>query len=225
MLVLLVACAPTHPSGDPLVRTAARLRASIPADWAHEEEDTWCRGGCLSFGTTPGAAWRRLDPEADALTWEAAEYPADGWGGRLYARLGAGEDWSLRLVHFADGHETDTLDAGHVYALTVAVTDITLPVDGTVPDELAHLDAATLSRRVGELYAAAESETRMGRVSRCSYGEYRGDSAVQCVPMALPAAELEPTARGLRAEADRHQTQLREDAAEVDALLRRLWPR
>lgn len=208
------------------------LRASAEATgWVREEGLggagpmwTWCSApdpmiGCLGVAVRAGTGWRIL--EADR--WEAADFPVEGWGGKLVVEV---EDWSLLLVRFSGGAETDRFSLGRRMSLTVEITDVEADGGG----ELAPLlDERTVTAaacdQLERLYGAARAKLDAGEVRRCHYGRYLGDASIECRPVPLPPAEVQAWRTDLRNEQDRHCGQVRDDAAALSALARRLWPR
>lgn len=208
----------------------ARLRAGAEATgWVREDgvgaygpQWTWCAEpdpnvGCLGRSVQPGAGWRVLEEGR----WEAAEFPADGWGAQLVVQE---PDWSLRLVRLANGNVTDQIDLGRTLTLTVEITDI--QVDG---GELSGLgDPRTVGSAactdITAIYDAALAQLGAGGVQRCHYGRYHGDGSILCRPIPLPAPEVLSYQAELRRDKDRHCRQVHDDAAEIAALVHRLWP-
>jgi hypothetical protein len=225
MLLLLLACAPKH--GAP----ADPLRNSADATgWARDDAfgptgpmTTWCQEpsgsfGCMARAIKTGGGWREIEGDR----WEAAEFPHDGWGGALEVQ---GAAWTLLLVRFAGGVETDRFDLGQRLSLTIEITDIDVQVDG----ELGRLRAPKTvadeaCRQLDLLYTTAQNELRDGRVQRCHYGRYTGDASLVCRPVALPAAEAAAWQANLHNEEDRHCQQVRDDSNEIAALVATLWP-
>ena len=223
-LLTLLSCAARSVGGDP-------LRASADAlGWTREtgmdaegEVVTWCESpdptvGCAILGLRTGSAWRRWS----ATRWEAAELPADGWGGHLWVE---GDDWGLDLRRQVGGKQTDELHLGRRMTLTVEITDVVADggafADFTDPRTVGN----AVCGRVTTLVGAALAELDAGRVQRCHYGRYLGDSSVECRPVPLPAAEVGPWKRELEDQRDRQCAQAKADGAELAALMRRLWPR
>jgi len=217
-------CAPKAASpGD-------RLRAAAEATgWANEggvtgdgATTTWCRTpdptiGCSDRRIHAGAGWRELSP----ARWEAADFPTDGWGGQLTV---AGEDWSLHLVRFSGGAETDRLDLGRELSLTLELTDVTAPGGDFSGFTDPRSVGETVCSRLGAVYAAARATLDAGQVQRCHYGHYSGDSSLVCNPVPLPPAEVADWRGALLAEEARHCAQARADGAAIAKLVRGLWP-
>jgi hypothetical protein len=224
MMLCILGCAARPPAGDPLRASAEALGWSREAGMSDDgEEWTWCKApdpiiGCSVLRLTPGAAWRRWS----AHRWEAAEVPADGWGAQLRVE---GEDWRLELRRHVQGTQTEELSLGRTMTMDIEITEVTadggafdgFTADGTI--------GAAVCSRVTRLVAAGIAELDAGRVQRCHYGSYLGDSAVECRPVPLPAREIELWKKQLADKRDRHCAQMATDGPALAALLRRLWPR
>lgn len=218
LLLLDLGCAPRNSGADPL------------AGWTREEGTssygpvtTWCRVpdpviGCSDRRIRPGSGWRVREPGR----WEAADFPADGWGGQLGI---SGDDWTLLLVRMVGGVETDRFTLGRALGLTIEITDVAAKGGpfagyddpGTIGD--------TVCGQLATLYDVARAQLDAREVQRCHYGHYSGDSSIACTPVPLPASEAADWRRSLGDEERRHCDQARTDAAELARLVRGLSPR
>lgn len=232
----LLACAPHH---SPSTTEAERLAADASSrGWATEagvsadgSSRSWCQGldgpaGCLGVAERPGVGWRTLTTAGETFTWDAADFPATGgWGARLFV---AGDEWTLRLVRFAGNAPTDTIELARADRLELSLNEVTLPPDATSAEMLAVVRgpgaADWICARLDRLTAAADGMLARGEVQRCSYGEYDGDKAIACIPVALPAPEVSALRARLRRDSDRHCAQVRGDEAEIRERVRGLWP-
>ena len=251
---LAVACAPGHPDRRTGDATATRLRAAAARTGWHTERftgvlgegTTWCsavdaQSGCVTR-EAPGTGWRTLeaatagstsDGRTPQLSWQAAGFPAvDGWGGKLDVSLGSEADWTLDVVRYAGGAETDRFAVGRSLHLTVEITDIDLPPPADAADALAQL-AALRSPTTGagsacdalvRLAAGADAALARGEVRRCHYGTYTGDNSIECRPVPLPASEIPAWRDALARDRERRCDALRSDPADFAALLADLWP-
>lgn len=183
---------------------------------------TWCRQpdpviGCSDRRIRAGAGWRVLD----ANVWEAADFPADGWGGQLNVGV---PWWTLLLVHHAGGAETDRFELGRMLSLTIEITDVEAAGGEFAGFTEARTVGDAICSRLAAIYGAARAQLEAGAVQRCHYGHYTGDSSILCNPVPLPAKEAVEWVRALLDEESRHCEQARVDAPALAKLIRGLWP-